>query len=326
MTDTIRWGIIGTGDVADRKGGPALYLAKRSQLVAVTSRTRDRAEAFAERHGDPRVEDDVESMLRNDIDAVYVATHPNTHLDYVTRCAAAGKHVLCEKPMAMSPTEAEQMVTACQSHGVSLCVAFYRRSFPVVQQLRELLVAGRIGQPLSVHVDTYSPFASQDPHPWRLDPHQSGGGFVMDMGSHRFDLMAHLFGAPTEVRGILATQTPGWVVDDAAMVAFRFPEDVLGSARFHWNTPISRDSLTVVGTQGVVHIDDLSARGEMTLETPSQQESWSLPASSPTHLGLVEQFVHHLLDGEPNPNPCSSPGQDGAEVNRMMRNGAEIGS
>ena len=231
---TIRWGIIGTGDVAERKGGPALYKAERSSLVAVTNRTLEKANAFAARHGNPTVYASAEELVASDeVDAVYVATAPDSHTEFTKLAAQAGKHVLCEKPMAMSVEEAQQMIGVCAEHNVSLVLAFYRRVFPVVQKMKSLLDDGAIGRPLSIFVQTYAPFASPSAVPWRLDPKVSGGGFLMDMGSHRFDLFVHFFGEAESVTGFAEKQTLSTEIDDAATVSIRFANGVLGTASFH---------------------------------------------------------------------------------------------
>lgn len=307
MSQAIRWGIIGTGDVAERKGGPALYLADRSQLVAVTNRTISRAESFATRHGDPRVHASVDQLLEDEgVDAVYVATPPSSHAELTMRVAEAGKHVFCEKPMAATVSDCEQMILACEQQGVSLAIAYYRRYFPVVQQMRRLLEAGAVGKPLRVSATTIAPFAAPQGDAWRLDATISGGGFLMDMGTHRFDLMAYLFGPALQIRSLHGTQSLATEVDDVATLAIEFAEQVHGSAEFHWNCPVNRDSFAIVGTQGILSTDSLSNAGRLTLETSNGRELWQLPAAAPVHLNLVQAFVDHLLDGKPNPLPGNS--------------------
>jgi predicted dehydrogenase len=137
---------------------------------------------------------------------------------------------------------------------------------------------------------------------------------LMDVGSHRFDLMTHLFGMPREICGFTSKQCLSQHVEDAAAIAFRFDGDVLGSAHFHWNTPIARDDMTVVGTAGVLSIGDLSGRAELTLECVDGKERWTSPAPTPVHLPLVEKVVDHLLDQAPN--PCS--GEQGAYPNAII--------
>ncbi|QDT09846.1 Gfo/Idh/MocA family protein [Planctomycetes bacterium K23_9] len=298
----VRWGIIGTGDVAERKSGPAFYQVDRSKLVAVANRNVAKAKSFASRHGNPQVFDSVDEMLRCDeVDAVYIGTPPDSHCELTVQCAQAGKHVLCEKPMALSTSDCQTMNDACAQHGVSLSIAYYRRHFPVVQKIKQLLSEQAIGDPLRISVSTYSQFESDGDQPWRLNNAIAGGGFLMDVGTHRFDLMACFFGKPLSVQAITGTQTLAASVEDAASVAMEFPNGVQAVASFQWNSPVPRDTLEIVGTQGILWTDSLSDQGRLWLETPSGQEDWTLPAIAPVHGNLVREFVTHLLDGTPNP-------------------------
>ena len=298
---TVGWGIIGTGDVADRKGGPALYQANRSNLIGITNRTLSRAESFASRHGDPRVFPTIEALLsERSIDAVYVATPPASHAAITEQVAAAGKHVLCEKPMAMTVDECARMIEVCERNNISLSIAYYRRYFPVVVKMKSLIEEGAIGTPRRINATTIDQFQSSVENPWRLDPTISGGGFLVDMGSHRFDLFSYFFGRHERVLGITGHETLG-VADDMASVAIKFENGVHGSAVFHWNCPIHRDSLEVVGSDGILWTESLSAEGRLMLETTRGKESWDLPSPSPVHLNLVQRVVDHILDGSPNP-------------------------
>lgn len=298
---TVSWGIIGTGDVAERKGGPALYQASRSELIGVTNRTASRAESFASRHGNPRVYPTIDALLEEpSIDAIYVATPPDSHAAITERVANAGKHVFCEKPMAMTVEECERMINACKRNKVSLSIAYYRRYFPVVEKMKSLVAEGAVGTPRRISAATIDPFPSGNNNPWRLDPSISGGGFLIDMGSHRFDLFTHLFGQPKRVLGITGHETLG-VADDMSSVAIEFENGMHGSAVFHWNCPVHRDSLEIVGSSGILWTDSLSAEGRLVLETTTGKEYWELPSSPPVHLNLVQRVVEHLLDGAPNP-------------------------
>ena len=134
----------------------------------------------------------------------------------------------------------------------------------------------------------------------------------MDMGTHRFDLFEHFFGRPSQLTGYAENQT--LEVDDAATVSLKFADGVLGTASFHWNSPVNRDSLMIVGSEGILSTESLSGRGDLKLESKQGAELWSLPSSAPVHLGLVEKIVAHLLDG--SPNPCS--GEAGVVANEIV--------
>ena len=145
---TIRWGLIGCGDVAEVKSGPALYKADGSALVAVMRRDRAKAEDYARRHNVPRVHERADELITDpEVDAVYIATPPSSHCELALKTAAARKPCLVEKPMAMNHAECLQMVEAFRAAQTPLWVAYYRRALPRFLKVRELLRAGAIGQP-----------------------------------------------------------------------------------------------------------------------------------------------------------------------------------
>ena len=141
---TIRWGLIGCGEVAEMKSGPGFNRATHSQLIAVADRNPKRAEAFAQRHSVPHWHDDADAIIRApDVDIVYIATMTESHRDFVLRCAAAGKPVLTEKPMAMSHADCLGMIAACRAAKVPLWVAYYRRGLPRFSRSASSCKAGR---------------------------------------------------------------------------------------------------------------------------------------------------------------------------------------
>src|SRR4051812_42024618 len=173
---TIRWGMIGCGDVAEKKSGPGFYKARDSKLVAVMRRNGALAEDYARRHRVPRWHDDADAIIHApDIDAVYVATLTDSHCEYTLRCAAAGKPVYVEKPMAMTHAECGTMIAACRKAGVPLWVGYYRRALPRFLAVRDLVADGAIGEVRMVvsrqlqrppGADQFSAGAV----PWRIDP------------------------------------------------------------------------------------------------------------------------------------------------------------
>ena len=145
--ERVRWGIIGVGNVTERKSGPGFQLAERSELVAVMRRNANLAADYARRNNVPRWYDDADELINDpEVDAVYVATPPDSHREYAVRVAQAGKPVYVEKPMARTALECEEMISACAWAGVSLFVAYYRRALPRFATVKELLDGGRIGQ------------------------------------------------------------------------------------------------------------------------------------------------------------------------------------
>ena len=177
---TIRWGMIGCGDVAEMKSGPGFYKAAHSQLVAVMRRNGALAADYARRHGVPRWHDDADAIIRaDDIDAVYIATLTDSHREYTLRCAAAGKPVYVEKPMAMSHGECTEMIAACRAAGVPLWVGYYRRALPRFLAVRDLVRDGAIGAVRMVRLAAVpaaadAGAAARRRPAWRVDPARSG--------------------------------------------------------------------------------------------------------------------------------------------------------
>lgn len=146
MMETIRWGIIGCGNVTELKSGPGFQKARGSELVAVMRRNRTLAEDYARRHRVPKWYDNAESLIDDkDIDAVYIATPPSSHKEYALAVARAGKPVYVEKPMALNYAECQEMIQACEEAKVPLFTAFYRRTLPRFLKLKSLLDEGQIG-------------------------------------------------------------------------------------------------------------------------------------------------------------------------------------
>ena len=183
----IRWGIVGCGDVCEVKSGPGLYKAENSALTAVMRRDGALAADFARRHGVARWYDDGDRLINDpEVDAVYVATPPDTHMEYTCKAAAAGKPVYVEKPMARTYEECQTMIGACEAAGVPLWVGYYRRGLPKFLKVQELLEQGAIGDVRSVLIRYYQPPKPSDAFPdqrsWRVNPEIAGAGRVW---SHR---------------------------------------------------------------------------------------------------------------------------------------------
>jgi predicted dehydrogenase len=190
----VRWGIIGAGDIAERVMAPAMHQAPHSTLVAVARRDRAGAEDFATRHGARRAYESAEALLRDpEIDAVYVATPVARHCPDTLAAAAQGKHILCEKPLALTVEEGERMRDACASAGVRFMTCFYQRFNARHRRIREVLAAGTIGRVTAARLN-FSGRSVDRPGAWRQDPAQAGGGCYMDNASHGIDLVRFLLG------------------------------------------------------------------------------------------------------------------------------------
>lgn len=253
---TVRWGMIGCGEVAEQKSGPALYRVSDSALIAVADRNAARAQDFAKRHGVARWHDDADAVIRApDIDVVYVATRTDSHYDYVLRCAQAGKPVLVEKPPAMNHAQCQAMIEACAKVAVPLWVAYYRRALPRFLKVRELVQSGAIGDVrmiVSRHCHSIpSPEAMRGSFwSWRLDPVQSGGGIFFEAVGHTLDILDMLFGPIESVRAFAGNQAGAYPAEDVVTASFRFASGVYGSGAWCFTTDWDDEHNEIVGSKG----------------------------------------------------------------------------
>ncbi|HUY60765.1 MAG TPA: Gfo/Idh/MocA family oxidoreductase, partial [Candidatus Dormibacteraeota bacterium] len=203
---TVGWGIIGIGRTADLRMAPAIVADRGSTLVGVVSRDQGRAGAFAARHGAVQATTSYEALLANPaVDAVLITTPNALHPDQVVQAAAAGKHVLCDKPLAIEAAPAAAAVAACRRAGVRLGVVFQTRHHPVYAEVRRRLQAGEIG-PLRL-LEVRASLGLSPLHSWRTDPALAGLGVVNNVGVHALDLVRFLTGA--EFRELVAVLGPG---------------------------------------------------------------------------------------------------------------------
>ncbi|MPZ17912.1 MAG: gfo/Idh/MocA family oxidoreductase [Luteitalea sp.] len=267
-----RWGILGTARIVRRLVEPL-----RSQghaLVAVASRDRGRAEAFARDWQIPRAHGAYDDLLADpDVDAVYIPLPNALHAAWTINAAAAGKHVLCEKPLALTVGEVEAMGEAAARHGVVVAEAFMYRHHPVTLAARQLVLEGAVGSVR--HLRGAFTFLLTGDHNVRLDPRLGGGG-LWDIGCYPVSWMRYVLGAdPLEVSATIVTGSTG--VDVAAAATLRFPGDILGQFDCGFTAPF-RTEMQVVGSEGVLDVPHpfkpgpteviVVRRGDETTEVP----------------------------------------------------------
>jgi predicted dehydrogenase len=311
---TIKWGIIGCGDVCEVKSGPALYKARDSTLVAVMRRDGAKAADFARRHGVQRSYDDADALIADpEVDAIYVATPPSSHLDYTLRAAAAGKPVLVEKPMALSVAECEAMVAACRDARVGLYVAYYRRALPRFERFRSLAHDGTLGKVRLVLVRHLWSEAQTPGSAWRLDPKLNGGGIFVDTQVHTLDWLDHAFGPAESVAGTARNQSGRSAAEDAVGAVVTYPGDVIASFACAYSADRFEDQVTLIGDKGRAEMRFLGP-SPITLETAAGREQIEIADPPHVHQPFVQQVVDHLNGG---PLPPGQP-DAGVRVNRAL--------
>lgn len=221
---SIRWGILGCGDVAEKKSGPAFRSINGSELVAVMRRDASKAEDYARRHYISRWYNDIDQFFLDDqINAVYVATPPSCHKQHAITALEKGFDVYLEKPVALNAKEAEEIMESLKLSPGNLCVAHYRRSLPLFTRVKEILRSNIIGDVFSCDIKLWQRKpCNTGAENWRLDPSVSGGGLFHDLSPHQLDILLFLFGNPTFFQGMATTHmksTPGSPVDHVSGMA-----------------------------------------------------------------------------------------------------------
>ena len=194
----LNWGLIGAGDIAQKRIAPALRDLPHCDLVAVSRSRFELAEAFSKEFGARKWFADWRELVKDEeIEVVYIATPVYLHAEQTIAAAEAGKHVLCEKPMALSVKDCDEMIAACQSNNVKLGIAYYRRFYPVVERIKQIIKAEEIGKITFAQINAFEYFNPSPEHPrrWLIEKEKSGGGPMMDFGCHRVEVLTNLFGA-----------------------------------------------------------------------------------------------------------------------------------
>jgi predicted dehydrogenase len=293
----LRWGLVGLGRLATEEIAPAIGRSAVGEIAACAGRDIVAAHAFAERFAVPKVYDTFEELVRDpDLDAVFVATPNALHAPVVLAAARAGKHVLCEKPLALTVAEGRAMIDACRSGGVLLRVGLHLRFERSLERVAQILQSGGIGTPLALSIERTAPRGERVP--WREDPAQ-GGSVLFDVGVHLLDLVPRLFG--TEIAAVSALATPepatGRSADTITML-LRLKNGVQATIRVSREAPFAASDLVVIGTSGMLKTGPLrwvaEHRISVTSETGVSEEA--LPAGD-LYRAEIDGFADDLSDG-----------------------------
>lgn len=278
----LNWIVIGIGDITTRRVIPAIQSEPRSCLYGIVTRDPAKAAQFG-----AKTWTSLEAALADPaVHAVYVGTPVFLHAPQTIEALHAGKHVLCEKPMAMNEAEARTMVSAADKSSRLFGVAYYRRFYPKVQRAKQLLEAGAIGKPVFAELTNHMWFDGTGELNWLFDRAKAGGGPLFDIASHRIDVLNFLFGRPLRVTGQLSNVVHHCAVEDNATVMIEYENSVRGIVDVRWHSKINRDECRIRGTAGEMEMSPLNGPD---LIYPGGRES--LPAHPNLHFPLIENFV-----------------------------------
>jgi predicted dehydrogenase len=315
---SIRWGIVGCGDVCEVKSGPGFQRAVGSELVAVMRRDGTRAEDFARRHGVPAWYDDADRLIADPrVDAVYIASPPGSHLELALRVAKAGKPAYVEKPMARNYAECEQMLAAFAAAKLPLFVAYYRRRLPRFLKAKELLDTQVLGKVRSIDVryasDGQLRYAGAHPLPWRLQAEHAGGGLFLDLASHTLDVLDFLFGPLQAVSGEASKVAAPGDVEDRVVMRFATVAGARGSGSWDFSSQVREDRIEIVAEAGTLRLATFGD-GPVELVRPDGVESHSLPNPAHIQQPLIQSIVDSLLQR----GSCPSTGETAARTSEVM--------
>jgi 1,5-anhydro-D-fructose reductase (1,5-anhydro-D-mannitol-forming) len=291
----LNWIVIGVGDIARKRVIPAIQAEKRSQLYGIVTRDPAKAAPYTQRAWTSLKE----ALKDPAVGAVYVASPVFLHATQTIESLRAGKHVLCEKPMAMNESEARSMVLASEESDKALGIAYYRRTYPKVQRAKELIAKGAIGKPVVAELTSHGWFDGEGPRSWLVDPAKSGGGPLYDIASHRIDLLNFFFGQPQRGSGHLSNAVHHYRVEDNATVMIDYEGGVRGIVDVRWHSKIERDECRIRGTEGEINLDPLNGPELIYRSSANGNRQEHLPAHQNIHYPMVENFVSAVLDGAP---------------------------
>jgi predicted dehydrogenase len=302
----ISWGIIGCGDVTEVKSGPAFNKVQNSSLVAVMRRDKVKAEDYAKRHNVPYWFNDAYELINHlDVNAIYVATPPKFHEEYVLAAIKAGKPVYVEKPMSTDVASCKRMNEASEKSGVKLCVAHYRRALPKFLKVKELLAEKRIGDIRTVNITLYaSDTSSEISKSWRVDPALAGAGLFYDLAPHQLDLAIYFFNDAISTVGYSTNQSGLYSAEDIVTGIAQFKNNILltGTWCFTVTKGLEKDKFEIIGSEGKI---SFSVFGH-EIEIDNGHEKENINFIPPAHIQqpMIEKIVNYFSGTEEN--PCSA--------------------
>ena len=293
MPKTLNWLVVGIGDITRKRVLPAILAEPRSKLYALLTRDPQKAAAYPGAVTYTNLE---EALRDTAVDAVYVASPVALHAEQTIASLRAGKHVLCEKPVALNFAQADSMAVAARESGRVAGIAYYRRLYPKLMRAKQLIADGAVGKPVLAEAN-YHGWLESPERGWLKDPSLAGGGPLYDVGSHRIDACNFLFGKPLRATGLLSNALHELPVEDSATTLIEYAGGVHAVVDARWNSRIQRDQFRIVGVEGEISLDPLNGPGLRLLRSDGKIEEEQLPAHANVHYPAVENFVSAVLDG-----------------------------
>lgn len=312
----LSWGIIGLGQLANEWIAPAIRASKNGQLVACADSIVERANHFGSVHGIDRVYDSYDKLIEDSrVEAVYVAAPNALHHPMVLAAARARKHVLCQKPMALTAREAEEMLNVCNGAGITLRIGLHLRFQGILQSCSDYIRKGSVGSVREVSVQRYAPVHEATASGWRHELALAGAGALADVGVHVIDFVQWIVG--DQIRRVFAFAYPGRVSrrpDETATLLLEFENGCQASIRCSREMPIAANDLQIFGTGGMLTTGPLRGvdKHRLRIKTPGESYETEYPAEN-LYFREVEAFAD-AVRGKVTP---AATGEDGLRLVRV---------
>jgi len=304
----ITWGIIGCGDVTEKKSGPAFNKVSDSKLVGVMRRNAEKAADYARRHNVPKWYDNGQALIDDpEINSIYIATPPSSHLEYALAALKAGKNVYIEKPVTLNAEQAVTIAHAAKQHKGKVAIAHYRRAQPMFLYVKDLLDTGAIGEVRLVQIKMWQSLRpqliTQTEDNWRVNPALSGGGYFHDLSPHQLDLILYFFGEPEYYNGRALNQSGYYACADnvSGQIIFKNKVVVNGSWSFNVSEDERIDQCHIIGGKGSISFPVFGH--DVTLKIGADEKHMSFEPIPHVQQPMIEKVVNYFKgEGE---NPCS---------------------
>lgn len=297
--NNIKWGIIGVGDVAEIKSGPAYQKTEGFEVVAVMRRNAEKVKDYAQRHGINQYYTDAQELIDDpNVDAIYIATPPDSHMEYALKVADAGKVCCIEKPMASTYDECLTIEEAFASKNLQLFTSYYRRSMPRFVQVKNWIDSGEIGDVRHVSWVLSQPPSDIDlsgDYNWRTDHKIATGGYFDDLASHGLDLFTFYLGDIMDCNGVATNQQNLYQAKDALSASWIHKNGVTGSAFWNFGSYSSEDRVEIYGSKGKIQFSIFHENPQILINDSGTHE---MNIENPIHVQMphVENMKTELID------------------------------
>lgn len=316
----IRWGFIGCGEVTEKKSGPAFNLIPGSKVCAVMSRSKDKAQSYAQRHNIDRWYTDAQQLIDDpEVNAVYIATPPSSHATYAIMAMKSGKPVYVEKPLASSYIDCQRINRVSEQTHIPCFVAYYRRYLPYFIKVKELVKSGVIGNIINVQIRFACPPRDLDYNstslPWRVQRDIAGGGYFYDLAPHQIDLLQEIFGPIVRAKGYSTNRGGLYQTEDSVSAAFEFHDGLPGSGSwcFVSHESARTDRIELIGDKGQICFS-VFTYDPIALHTSEGRQEIVIENPELVQMPLIKNIVEHLQQGA----VCTADSISATSVNWVM--------